>query len=163
MNDELKSIIDEILKAEGGSKATNDPKDAGGRTQYGIAERSNPAAWADNKVTEEEARAIYLRKYISGPGFDRIADPKLHHFLCDFGVHSGPGIAIKYLQRAIGVPDDGVLGPRTLEAVNNFDAGLLLKRLVAERAKMIARLVAKNPSQVRFLVGWMNRILGFLT
>src|SRR5688572_12640585 len=106
-----KSIIDAILVAEGGSKATNDPNDKGGRTQFGISEKAHPKAWADNKVTEEEARAIYSKKYISGPGFDRIDNEKLRHFLVDFGVNSGPGIAIQCLQRVVGTPVDGILGP----------------------------------------------------
>jgi lysozyme family protein len=158
----ITKIIDEILKAEGGNKMTNDPSDAGGRTQYGISERANPNAWKDGQVTEEEARAIYYKRYISGPGFDKINDPRVQHFLCDFAVHSGPGIAIKYLQRIVGVDDDGVMGPRTLEAANACEPRHLVNRLVAERMKMIARLVQKSPSQLKYLGGWTNRIMGFL-
>jgi lysozyme family protein len=162
MEKHTNTIIDAIIKAEGGSKFTDDPHDKGGRTQYGISERSNPEAWRDGRVTEEEARAIYYKRYVSGPGFDKITDPKLQHFLCDFAVHSGPGIAIKYLQRAIDVEDDGVLGPRTLAAVNAADARHLVNRLVVDRVKMIGRLVVANPSQLKYLNGWLNRILEFL-
>ena len=57
MADNIDRIIDNVIAAEGGSTATNDPADGGGRTQYGISERANPEAWADGKVTAEEARA----------------------------------------------------------------------------------------------------------
>lgn len=53
-------IVSDIIKREGGF--VNNPADAGGRTDKGISEKSNPAAWADGKVTEEEARAIYQRR-----------------------------------------------------------------------------------------------------
>jgi lysozyme family protein len=157
INDEITAII----KAEGREKTTNDPNDAGGRTQYGISEKSNPEAWADGKVTEEEARAIYLKKYVTGPRFDRVADSRLQHFLVDFGVTSGPSIAIQYLQRSLGLPDDGIIGPHTIGAINNCDPKQLLNRLVIERAKMIGRIVHKNPSQVKFLNGWLNRVFEF--
>jgi lysozyme family protein len=157
-----KSIIDAILLAEGGSKMTDDPTDRGGRTQYGIAERSNPEAWADGRVTEEEARAIYLQKYIIKPGFHQINDDKVRHFLVDFAVNSGPGIAIQCLQRVVGSTPDGVLGPKTAERANSIEPRSLVTRLVIERVKMIGRIVSKNPSQVKYLNGWLNRILDFL-
>lgn len=158
----IKEIIDNVLKAEGGSASTNDPVDGGGRTQFGISERANPEAWLDGKVTEEEAREIYLTRYYTQPGFDKLDDPKLQHFMVDFAVLSGPHLAIQYLQRAIGVPDDGILGPQTLAVVNGCDdRRVLVNRLVVERVKMIGRIVNRAPNQARFLNGWLSRALGF--
>jgi lysozyme family protein len=158
----IDEIITAILKAEGGSKVTDDPADGGGRTQYGISEKSNPDAWADNVVTEAEARSIYRKRYVEQPGFDRISDARLQHFLVDFGVTSGPRVAISYLQRLVRVEDDGVLGPRTLAKITESDAKTLLRQLIVERVKMICRIVQKNPSQSRFLVGWINRCFEFM-
>jgi len=165
MPDEIDDIIDAVIDAEtdddNPSKVTNDPSDGGGRTQYGIAERSNPRAWADGKVTEEEARAIYRRKYVDGPGFSKIVDSRLQHFLVDWGVISGPGIAIKYLQQAIGTTVDGILGPKSLQAANEADPGRLLNQLVDARVLMMCRIVQKAPSQARFIVGRCKRALEF--
>jgi len=161
MGTEIDKIIDAVIKAEGGSKATNDPVDKGGRTQYGISEKSNPEAWADDKVTEEEARAIYRNKYLDGPGFSRLLDHRLQRFLVDWGVISGPDIVIKYLQRAIGVKDDGVIGDKTTERANSLDAGVLVNKLIDERIKMMCRIVQKTPSQLKYLMGWVNRALEF--
>lgn len=165
MGEGIKKIIDAVILAETGGKPdggfTDDPTDKGGRTQYGIAEKSNPEAWADGKVTEDEARAIYTKKYIVGPGFDKITDPRLQHFLVDWGVTSGPGVAIKSLQRLVGVNDDGVLGVETLQAVTENDPTKLLNRLIDDRIKMFCRIVQKNPSQARFISGWVNRALEF--
>ncbi len=151
----------DVLKREGGATATNDPLDPGGRTQYGISERSNPVVWADGKVTEEEARAIYQAKYITGPGFDNIADMKLRSLLVDYGVLSGPFIAIQALQRVVGVTPDGVIGPATLAALAAH-VGNVVNGMVAERVKMIGRIVVRNPSQVKYLNGWLNRCLEWL-
>lgn len=157
-----KDIIDHVIVAEGVSKVTNNPADGGGRTQYGISEKSNPQAWLDGKVTEEEARAIYEQKYVKTPHFDQIPDPRLQAQLVDYGVTSGPYIATTKLQTLLQVTPDGQLGPETLEAVKLYEARALNNALVGERIKMICKIVQKNPSQLQFLLGWANRALEFI-
>lgn len=153
-------IIDDILAREGG--LVNHKDDRGGRTNYGIAERSHPEAWADGVVTEAEAREIYLKKYVHGPNFHRIPDPHLMAQLVDFGVNSGPSIAIQKLQAVLGVKVDGILGEKTLDALSKRDVREVSNKLVAERVKMIGRICVKNPSQLAFLNGWLNRAFEFL-
>lgn len=157
----VEQIIEDILDVEG--RFSNNPADRGGRTDFGIAERSNPEAWADGKVTREEAKAIYLRKYVLAPGFDKIEDQALAAQLVDFGVNSGPTLAISKLQACLGVEQDGVIGPETLAAIAGREARELNNQLVAERVKMIGRIVVKAKNQIVFLNGWLNRALSFLT
>lgn len=154
----IEEVIGQVMRREGGVVTTNDPLDGGGRTQFGIAEVSNPVPWVDGKVTEEEARAIYLRKYVEWPKFNLITDPNLFAQLVDFGVTSGPQLAIMKLQAIVGVEVDGVLGPKTLTAITPSTNNELVK----SRIKMIARLVKNNPSQLKFLEGWIGRALEFL-
>lgn len=139
---------------------TNDPTDKGGRTQWGIAEHANPAAWADGKVTEAEARAIYVRKYIAP--FNGLQDHLAFPALVDWGVTSGPGLVVQNLQRVVGTKVDAKLGPQTLAAIQGFDPRLLANRMVAERVKMIGRIVKRDPSQLKYINGWLDRVLGFL-
>ena len=156
-------IIDDVILKEGGSATTNDPSDKGGRTTYGISERANEAAWKDGVVTKEEARAIYITKYVVQPGFDQVQDEHLRHLLVDFGVLSGPGTAIKALQRALGTREDGVLGLDTLSKVNaHTDSRKIHNRVVEERVKLMGRIVQKNPSQLKWLSGWLNRSISFI-
>lgn len=156
--------IDNILRREGGY--SNNPLDKGGRTDKGISEKANPEAWADGVVTDAEARAIYEQKYVKGPGFDKINDPKLREQLIDFGVNSGPMIAIKKLQELLHVPADGVLGPKTLSVLPNpleYASRDLNNALVGARIRMIGKIVTNVPSQLKYLNGWLNRALEFLT
>jgi len=155
-------IIGDILIREGGAVTTNDPHDAGGRTQYGISERSNPGAWADGRVTEAEARAIYQKRYIDGPGFDKIPDKQLRTQLIDYGVNSGPMVAIMKLQGILQVTVDGVIGPETLGVLATIHPEDVNNLLVAARVKMIGQIVVKRPDQLKYLVGWLNRALEFL-
>lgn len=157
------SIINDIIEREGGATATNNPLDRGGRTQYGIAERSHPKAWLDGQVTLEEARDIYRKRYLEAPGFDKIGNPDLRAQLVDFGVNSGPGVAIQKLQEIVGTEVDGVLGPKTLQLVNSHpEPKRLSNQLALARVKMIGRIVNKNPAQAKFLNGWLTRALEFL-
>lgn len=156
-----KKIIDAILEHEGGATETNSPKDKGGRTKYGISEKSNPSAWADGTVTEAEAREIYEQKYIKGPGFDRIPEshPRTKELLVDWGVISGPELAKQELQGVLGVVKDGQLGPKTLQALLGIDDRSLANLIAAARIRMMGRIVKRDPSQLRWLNGWLNRAL----
>ena len=161
---DINPVIDRVIANEGGSKVTNDPDDGGGRTQYGISERANPEAWADEQVTEKEAKEIYLRKYVIWPGFNKlpVSHQRLQAQLIDYGVHSGPQLAIQKLQAILGVKIDGVLGPVTLRAIERTDPILLNNRLVHTRVKMIGQVVSRNPSQLKYLNGFLSRALDFL-
>lgn len=168
---ELDRIITDVMKREGGAKATNDPKDPGGRTQYGISERANPEAWADGKVTETEAREIFLQKYVVWPKFHTI--PPSHKAtqeqLIDYGVHSGPAVAVTKLQECLNeagaapkLKVDGDFGAKTLLALLGVDDHSINNLLMAARIRMLGRIVQKNHNQLNKLSGFLNRALGFM-
>lgn len=165
---DINQILQDVLKREGGY--VNHPDDPGGSTKFGITQ-ATLAWWRGKPVTPEdvfnltqaEALGIYTRRYVSGPRFDH---PGIHELvraqLIDFGIHSGPVIAIKAVQRATGVEADGKLGPLTFAAMHDVPPELLNNRLVKARLDLIARLVVKHPAQLKFLCGWVNRASSFL-
>jgi lysozyme family protein len=158
--DNINQDITREEKIEGG--LVNDPADPGGRTFMGISEKSNPDLWTNGPPSEPQVRARYLSRYVQGPGFDKVSDPTLQAQLIDFGVNSGPAIAIQKLQVILGVAVDGVLGPGSLQSLSRGNPRDINNRLVVARCKMIATLVQKNPSQLKFLGGWLDRALQFL-
>jgi lysozyme family protein len=168
----MSDFIDDIINREGGSEATNDPSDSGGRTQYGISERSNPEAWADGKVTYEEAREIYERVYILAEHFEKIEDQSLFHQVVDFGVPHGPDTATRLLQQLVGVSADGSLGPSTVQAITNYPAGKLfgvdvpgrvLLNLAFRDARVLfdATIAKKIPKNQKYVLGWIKRAQEF--
>lgn len=154
------TVIDDLLKKEG--SPTNDSLDKGGPTAFGISKVSNPEAWKNGPPTEAQARAIYEAKYVNGPGFNKVQDKQLREQLIDYGVNSGPAIAIRKLQEILKVPTDGILGNETLVMLSRVHPEDINNLLVASRVKMIGRLVQNNPLQVKFLSGWLDRALQFL-
>ena len=156
------SVIDNLLRREDATLSGTVTVDAGGRTQYGIAELHNPEAWADGKVTLDEARSIFQQKYIDAPGFNKVVDERLREQLIDFGVNSGPRLAIMKLQLIVGAEIDGVLGPETLDKLNRLDYINVNNQLAIQRILMIGRLVQKRPSDLDKLSGWLNRATSFI-
>jgi lysozyme family protein len=162
------ALVEDIIRRETGGRPnggyTNDPSDSGGRTQYGIAETHNPDLWADGKVTLEEAKARFERKYIRFPKFDQIPDSHhaLRHQLIDWSVTSGHFLVIQHLQKVLGTKQDGILGPQTLGLLSTTDPAVVNNALVKERVKMYGRIPVARPSQLKYLIGWLDRALDFL-
>ena len=160
-------IIDGIIKREGGY--VNNPADRGGATKYGIT-WSTLKAWRGRIVTaedvagldEDEARQIYESEYLVKPKIDKINSVFLRVFVLDSAVQHGPGKAIRWLQKIVGAPVDGILGPMSLSIINQVDSDSLYKRMVAERCRFYGRLITKDPTQAVFAAGWANRIAEFI-
>ena len=92
---------------------------------------------------------------------DRLPWPvSLVHF--DACVNTGVTQAARFLQRSVGADPDGRIGPKTLEALRSLltrETPLAVaERLLLKREPFYRRLVQVDPSQKRFLQGWLNRV-----
>ena len=157
-------ILDRVIEHEGGY--VNDPKDLGGATNMGITAATlgnyrklgRPCTPAEVKaMTRDEAVAIYKQQYITGPRFDAIPDGNLKMIVVDTAVLFGPKRATEFLQKALGVNPDGDLGNITRTALAKANPKKVGNGVIAERIAYHKARVAKNPSQQRFLKGWLNR------
>lgn len=164
---DIEQMITEILKREGGF--VNHPSDKGSATNYGITigaladYRGHAVTAADvQALTEAEARNIYRNRYLTAPQLHRIHDPYLLCLMFDCAVNHGPQRAIRWLQKAAGVTDDGVFGDATEVAVNTLDAVRLYSRVLAARIRFYGRIITNDPTQAVFAAGWMNRAASFL-
>ena len=148
--------IDHLLESEGWSKVTNDQDDKGGLTKFGISQRAFPDI--DIKgLTVEKAKALYFKEYwVKGRCGDLPKYLQYIHF--DSCVNHGPGTAARLLQKGIGeeyVKIDGDFGQKTFE--NSYRCSLA--DYVAQRALYYAKIVKSDPTQIKFLVGWNNRLV----
>lgn len=146
------TAFDRLIGHEGGY--VNDPADPGGETNWGISKRSYPHVDIKN-LTREGARDIYLRDFWEPLGN---AHPAVKFQTFDFAVNSGIQTAIRKLQAAIRVADDGAWGPRSAQALAGMDLNDVLMRFAAQRLRFMTRL--KNwPNHG---AGWANRVAGQL-
>ena len=118
-----------ILAHEGGATITDDPRDPGGLTKYGICQRSYPDLDIRN-LTEADAAAIYRKDYWDRAKCDSLP-PHLRLVVFDMAVNMGVGKAILLLQKACGVAQDAVVGPNTIRAAERHPDALA--RVCAER------------------------------
>ncbi len=142
--------FDRLMGAEGGY--VNNPNDPGGETKWGISKRAYPLL---NIVllTRDEAKAIYRRDFWTRIGGE-VLPAALMFQLFDFAVNSGIETAIRALQRAAGVADDGHWGAVSQSAAASMPISDAIMRLNAERLDFMTRL-ATWPT---FGKGWARRI-----
>lgn len=147
------SAFTELLGHEGGY--TNHPNDPGGETNWGITiavAHENGYVGSMQDMDQSVAKAIYAKKYWL-PAFDQLPYPVAFQVF-DAAVNSGVGQAVRWLQRSIGVTDDGKLGPITLQAIQTVDPMRLVLLFNAERLMFMTNL-STWPSFGR---GWARRI-----
>ena len=119
----------QVISIEGGY--SNDPKDPGGETQFGISKRSYPDV--DIKaLTLDGAKAIYKRDYWDKIKGDQLPYP-LNMFMFDAAVNQGVTPAVTLLQKTLGVAQDGIFGVNTVAAANRIGHDALALYL-ADRA-----------------------------
>lgn len=139
-----------LIGHEGGY--VDNRRDPGGETKFGISRASYPGE--DIKgMTLARAKTIYARDYWGPAGCDAMPDgARLQVF--DTAVNSGVKTAIRMTQRAVGVVDDGILGPLTLQALQSMPAPRFIARFNGQRLAYLADL-ATWPAFGR---GWSRRV-----
>jgi lysozyme family protein len=132
------------------------PDDPGGETCFGITRR---VAIKEGYIGEmrlmprETAKAIYRRRYWGALRIDALPEA-LRFPLFDAAVNSGPEQAVKWLQRAVDVVDDGILGPMTLQAAQRANPLKVAVHMTGERLDFMTSL----PIWAQFGRGWARRI-----
>lgn len=183
----IDSLLPYILKFEGGF--VNDPADAGGATNKGVT----IATWrqvgydkdGDGDIDVADLKLLTdsdVRNRVLKPAFwdrwkaDRIKSQGVANILVDWVWGSGKhGIVIP--QRLLGVVPDGIVGEKTLAAVNAANPRQLFDAIFDARKKFLhditAQSVAKYERKIgrkateaqlkkhtnkRFIKGWLNRL-----
>jgi lysozyme family protein len=149
-----------VLEHEGGY--VDHPKDPGGATNKGITLANfrryvkADGTKADLKrLTTAQAAAVYRHQYWAPVSAD-VLPAGVDYAVFDFGVNSGPSRAIKFLQRVVGVKQDGRIGPKTLAAVAAMPPLKLINKLCETRLIWLTSLKTWET----FGKGWTKRISG---
>jgi lysozyme family protein len=148
-----------VLISEGGF--VNDPKDPGGATNQGVTQEVYDHYRAEEHlvlrsvkfINTFEIGQIYNRDYWHPCHCDELPSG-VDYCTFDFGVNSGPGRAIRALQRAIGSKPDGWIGPATLAALMTSNPDDIIEKICADRMAFLQRL----PTWEHFGLGWKHRV-----
>ncbi|WP_312951726.1 glycoside hydrolase family 108 protein [Superficieibacter sp.] len=176
----MNPVIDGILMTEGGY--TNNPKDLGGETNWGITEATARAQGYTGEMrdmTRMEAYDILEKNYWLKPGFDRISELSwpIAFELCDAAVNIGPRLPCTWLQRWLNVLNreqknycdivvDGKIGAKTIAALEaylnwrgNEGMHVLVEALNCSQGAYYLNITEDRSQNEEFVYGWIkNRV-----
>ncbi len=138
-------------------------QDGGGLTRFGLTSVNNPSCVADGfyEMNRDSAltyaRNFYKLKYWAPVRGDEIQSDEVAASLFSFAVNDGTARAIKLLQRALGVQDDGIMGPATLGAANRLDPATVAQALRNQQANFYRQIAQTHPVVARDLNGLLRR------
>ena len=157
-----------ILKWEGGF--VNDPDDLGGATNMGVTIGAWKSCGYDKDgdgdidvddlhllTREDVVNRVLKPHYWDRWKADLIQDQSVANILVDWVWASGAH-GIKIPQRLLGVTVDGIVGPKTIAAVNAKNPRELFDMIKIARFDFIEDICRKRPANNKFKRGWMNRI-----
>lgn len=173
----MRALVAGIIDREGGY--VDHSSDAGKATRYGITQataRANGYAGDMRELPRALAEDIYRRRYVTDPGFDKVADisEKIAEELADSGVNFGPSVPSVWLQRWLNgfnrrgadYPDlrvDGAIGPATLAALRAFLAVrgpegelVMVRALNCTQGARYLELAEGREKNESFLYGWLR-------
>ena len=154
-----------MLQSEGGfsdnfaDTGNHLPDGRMGCTNLGVTQ----TAWEEyvgHKVSTQDMRNLtpatvmdfYKRRYWDTVKGDSLPNA-LDYLAFDMAVNSGVGRSIKLMQRAVGATQDGMLGPKTIEAISSWSIRQLIEKFSNAKADFYKSL--NNPT---FQKGWLNRV-----
>lgn len=171
-------ILNRILELEG-EAFTDNPKDSGGPTKWGITEtvaRQFGYTGRMQDLTRDQAFEILEKRYWLPIRGDELAalDYSLAKEVADSAVNCGVNRAVKWLQRALNalnkertlysdVVVDGDLGSKTVDALRAYlktrKAVVLHRALNALQGEHYIMLSEKREKDESFVYGWfMHRV-----
>lgn len=172
-----------ILSFEGGF--VNDPADAGGATNKGVTIGTFRQVFGKDKtvadlkaMTDAQWHTIFKKFYWDRWKADQILDQSIANTVVDWVWASGQ-YGITHVQKLLGVAADGVVGPKTIAALNSKDAKKLFRDIYAARLSYYNRIIQASVQKYerkigrkstrqeqlkytneRFRKGWIRRLDG---
>ena len=178
MDNKAIKLINMILRQESGY--ANVSGDLGGETYRGITRKNFPKwdGWKivdenkplkngqiiDNEELENNVMDFYYDNFYAPMKIDKVEDMLISgHLLCH-GVNAGIKTSVKLLQKAVNnvynvkISVDGIIGSTTIKYTNGAKANEAAREFIEQRNQYYKNLVSKNPSQCKFLNGWLDRV-----
>ena len=170
-----------LLLHEGGF--VDDPNDHGGVTNFGISVKvivphfgltaddlgiPDLSSASIRSMSLDSAIEVYRKHYWLAEGYGQLVDQDVATKVFDSAVNFTPRAQVRFnrghllLQKALcdlgaEIELDGIFGGQTLQAANKTDPQLLLREFCATLSDWYRAIVKADPTQARFLAGWLKR------
>ena len=163
-------IFKKMIVDEGGYVLHEVKGDTGGLTYAGIAQNYHPTwqGWRLIKNGDRGSlelsrlvREFYVKEFWDAVRGDDLGQD-IANVIFNFAVNASPRVAVKLAQSCVDCVPDGVLGPRSIAALNAVDFGEFNVNYALAKIARYAAICNKSRTQSKFLLGWVNRTLGTL-
>jgi lysozyme family protein len=161
--------FEQMIRDEGGYTLHTIPGDRGGQTYAGIARNFNPdwEGWefVDRRETPPTpmVRNWYHTNYWLPIAGDHLIHQAVASSIFNFAVNSSapgrPTVAVKLAQLVAGATPDGSLGSRSVAALNAMDPEKFVMAYALAKIARYRDIVTRDRTQIKFLLGWINRTL----
>lgn len=166
------SAFEQVLAHEGGY--SNDPDDPGGETYRGIARKMQPdwlgwqiidlikkqsgfpdslSALHDVEIDRQlqyEVKTFYYQNFWMKLSGDKLNSQQVAASIFDFAVNAGMVVSISLAQKVAGAKTDGVMGPKTLEAINQFNPDHFLAAFAVDKISRYVDICKKRPASKKY-------------
>lgn len=156
--------FEEMIRDEGGYVLHDVEGDRGGMTYAGIARNMNPdwAGWEfiDQKqdVPANLVRDFYRKRFWDDMKGDQINNQRIASAIFNFYVNTGRP-AKTLAQVVVGATPDGSFGEKTISLLNTIDVDKFVMAYALAKIARYRDIVTRNRTQIKFLLGWINRTL----
>lgn len=169
MNERFEECLGFVLRWEGGySDGTGkNSADRGGATNRGITQkvfdeyrvRKGLPRQPVSGISGDEVRSIYHGSYWTPIHGDDLPMP-IDLVLFDSAVNCGVKQAVRFLQRALNIPDDGIFGPVTEHSLETtiYPPEDIATRVIEQRDTFYEKLILNDSRQAIFAKGWERRL-----
>lgn len=164
---EFLTAFEKMIRNEGGFALHEVSGDRGGKTYAGIAHNFNPnwEGWValehnpnDPKITQM-VRDFYKANYWDQIKGDSIISQKVAESIFDFSVNTGVRTASKLAQLVVDATPDGIIGEKSINKLNGVDESLFVSNYTIAKIARYTNIVKRDSTQIKFLLGWINRAL----
>ncbi len=113
-------------------------------------------------LTKMEATEYYRHYYWDLMCLDKVTDQNIASVIFDTGVLHGPVVAVKYAQKVLTflaflIDVDGLMGKRTIAALNTAYRGLFIPRYESLVFASYEAIIAAHPEDEKYRDGWEAR------
>lgn len=127
------------------------------KNSHETIEKASAEAYKDTYL-RELVKEFYKTEFWDKMNLDKLNNARTADLIFKFAVNTGIKRAVKYAQTIADVRTDGLIGGKTIKALNSLDAAAFEKKYKDIFKKFYNYLVEKNPKYKKFSVGWQKRV-----
>lgn len=154
MANRYKAFVNTLVHEDGTLSGVVAIDSNGAKVRWGVNQKSWPSVDVPNLSFQEAIKVCYASYWPNG--LAGVMSQTVANAVFDLEFNNGRTNGVRMLQRALGLEEDGVIGPKTIGAANADK--FLESKLAATIEQHYRDIAAKNPAEAKYLEIWLARL-----